>query len=54
MSVWEGNPGKSLDDIPGERPLADIIGRLVDTLPETYQETAEASCRSIYQRFRPA
>ncbi|KAI9639714.1 trimeric LpxA-like protein [Dioszegia hungarica] len=28
-------------------------GRLVDTLPETYQETVEASCRSLYQRFRP-
>ncbi|OWZ60090.1 dynactin 5 [Cryptococcus neoformans c45] len=28
-------------------------GRMVDTLPETYQETMEARCKSYYQRFRP-
>ncbi|WWC62063.1 uncharacterized protein I303_104652 [Kwoniella dejecticola CBS 10117] len=27
-------------------------GKLVDTLPETYQETMEAKCKSYYQRFR--
>ncbi|ODN82006.1 hypothetical protein L202_02333 [Cryptococcus amylolentus CBS 6039] len=29
-------------------------GRIVDTLPETYQETMEARCKNYYQRFRPA
>ncbi|WWD17222.1 hypothetical protein CI109_101660 [Kwoniella shandongensis] len=29
-------------------------GRIVDTLPETYQETMEAKCKNYYQRFRPA
>ncbi|GFZ43856.1 hypothetical protein JCM24511_01576 [Saitozyma sp. JCM 24511] len=27
-------------------------GRIVGTLPETYQDTVEAKCKSIYQRFR--
>ncbi|WVW84017.1 hypothetical protein I302_106044 [Kwoniella bestiolae CBS 10118] len=27
-------------------------GKLVDTLPETYQEAMEAKCKSYYQRFR--
>ncbi|RSH87281.1 hypothetical protein EHS25_003190 [Saitozyma podzolica] len=27
-------------------------GRIVGTLPETYQDTVEARCKSIYQRFR--
>lgn len=26
--------------------------RLVDTLPETYQETVEERCKSYYARFR--
>jgi len=29
-------------------------GHLVETLPETYQDTVEAKCKSLYQRFRPA
>jgi len=29
-------------------------GRLLETLPETYQETFETRCKSLYQRFRPA
>ncbi|WWC70073.1 uncharacterized protein I206_104019 [Kwoniella pini CBS 10737] len=29
-------------------------GKLIDTLPETYQETMEAKCKNYYQRFRAA
>ncbi|WVQ79953.1 hypothetical protein IAT38_002054 [Cryptococcus sp. DSM 104549] len=28
-------------------------GRLIDTLPETFQEVMEAKCKNYYQRFRP-
>jgi hypothetical protein len=37
-----------------ELELELIVGKLVDTLPETYQETTEARCRGFYQRFKPA
>lgn len=52
FSVWAGNPGQLQKLATCMRVELIDAGKLVDTLPETYQETTEARCRNYYQRFK--